>query len=890
MDYTLNRKIEALNNNVSQKRKALANHLMKSQSRRNDYNIVKKPTTTKPQVSSSSINLKSVGRDFEKFAKSSLNNDEIGMQTAITTYDSTKTVIVGSKKLNAVSNRLIDGSAKVTNNTIDIAGKTYKIAENIYAGYKTGTLKGTLNMYKNMSVNKVATSIKYSKPVYFVRNVIDGQQKLYLKASYRVSKDITFVKGVANGNIKITPKMINEYASKKMLNTARGSWSVAKTTYSTANRFAKSKVTRSSLNGLNNSIKSLGGKSDNVGLQALGTTTDTFKYSYKAGNATIRGIKKTAKTTDKAVKTVGKGAYKTARGTYSFLKSAKKIGVKKTSKIWYNAHLKGAGKKVTEKIGDALIKVLGSLIKNPIVLGAVAMLLCVVVISNTAIVTATSTVGGVIEFFEELAEGLEEAIETVVDAIGDFLDQCAEWIKGAWNWLTGNDEEEEVEIEIDIDIGDNLSICDYLLGTVQVYKAELGLKLEQRRNELIEDEGYHDVLFYNYRDETIEIHDIYDEDKGLMSDTQYVIAEYPVWKAVILGRIGTNFTGSEANTVAKSCFDVLTYKKEEPYVDINGDGIADYVYCDGQTSLSEGEHQCVIKIGNNWVSGLDMHETGTCYNCTGTLYHESHNTDGIECCVTYYWCDGHYRYTCKGHSNTSYCDDTTISSCTNKSENTSYCDLSDCTNKSYDGRKFSCNGHTETTYCSSDEMYYCTNKNYNGREFYCNGHTETTYCDLSACETKVEVCDSDGNVIKYDCGGHTEVRCNGHTEVSYCWDGYSDDYGECTDYNSYYYKCYYGNRSTPQNCTNEKSMFYCKGYTLCKGHKLMKFVLGSNGFDYLIAYCFTNRIEELEAKDDLTDEERQELSQLQMYYEYAEGCWENSDPILDEWLEMQNQQ
>ena len=844
MDYTLNRKIETLNNNVSQKRKALANHLMKSQSRRNDYNIVKKPATTKPQVSSSSINLKSVGRDFEKFAKSSLNNDEIGMQTAITTYDSTKTVIVGSKKLNAVSNKLIDGSAKVTNNTIDIARKTYKIAENIYADYKTGTLKGTLNMYKNMSVNKVATSIKYSKPVYFVRNVIDGQQKLYLKTSYRVSKDITFVKGVANGNIKITPK-----------NTARGSWLAAKTTYSTANRFAKRKVTRSSLNRLNNSIKSLGAKSDNVGLQALGTTTNTFKYSYKAGNATIREIKKTAKTTDKAVKTVGKGVYKTARGTYSFLKSAKKVGVKKTSKIWYNAHIKGAGKKITEKIGDALIKVLGNLIKNPFVLGAVAMLLCVVIISNTAIVTATSTVGGVIDFFEELAEGLEDAIETVVNAINDFLDSCAAWLKNAWNFITGKDEE---VIEVDIDVGDDLSICDYLLGTVQVYKAEFGLKLEERRNELIQNEGYHDVLYYNYLGEKIEIHDIYDKNKGLMSDTEYVKAEYPVWKAIILGRIGTDFSGSQANTVAKSCFSSLTNKVEEPYVDLNGDGVADYVYCDGQTSLNEGEHQCVIKIGNDWVSGLDMHETGTCYNCTGTLYHDSHNTDGIACCVTLYWCGFHYRYACNGHSQTSYCEDVTLDNCTNKMVNTSYCNLSDCTNKSYDGRKF-----------------------------YCNGHTTTTYCDLSDCTNKIEVVDGHRNIIKYDCGGHTTTSCGGHTTTTYCWNGYSNDFGSCTDYNTYSYQCYYGNKDTPQGCTNEMSSFYCKGYTLCKGHKLMKFILGSDGFDFLIDITFTNRIEELELKDNLTDEEKQELSQLKMYYEYAEECWENGDPILDEWLENQ---
>ncbi len=48
---------------------------------------------------------------------------------------------------------------------------------------------------------------------------------------------------------------------------------------------------------------------------------------------------------------------------------------------------------------------------------------------------------------------------------------------------------------------------------------------------------------------------------------------------------------------------------------------------------------------------------------------------------------------------------------------------------------------------------------------------------------------------------------------------------------------------------------------------------------------FFNRIDELKAKSTLSEEERQELSQLQMYYEYCVGCDTNSDPIADEFFE-----
>lgn len=938
MDYTLNRNIETLNNNVSMKRKALATHLMKSQARKNDYKIVRGVTIVeKPRYKiPPKANLKAVSRDFESLSKSALNsNDDIGMKPAFMVYDGTKTAIMGTKKLNAVSRNVVSGAVKVSNGTskvITIAGKSYRVAENLYAGYKTGTFKGTLNMYRNMTMNKVASTIRYSKPVYHTRNFIDGTKRLYLKASYRVNKDVTFVKGVAKGNIKITPQMARKYAVSKVKAVGKGTWKVSKTTVKGANKFAKSKVTggvaRNTLNGIGGAIKSVGSNSDDIGLQASATAVEMVQGTYRLGKATYNGARRVGRGADKTVRAVGKvgrGFYVTGRGIIRFGKDIKKIGFNKTSKIWYKAHMKGAGKKVTEKIGDAFSNMFKTLLKNPIVLTGVALLLGLVILVNSTVTIAAATVGGVVEFFEELAEGLVEVVETVVEAIADFLESCVDWLAG----LFGFGDDGEVVVEVDVDIGDSMSICDYLLGTVQLYKAEYSLEITERRDELL-DEGYHEVLFYNYfNDGELEINDYRDVNGGLMADKDYVINELPVWKAVIFGRIGSDFTAEEANAVAKLCFISMTAKKEEPYVDLNGDGEADYHYCDGSTSLHEGENHVVVKIGDAWIGGLQWNETYTCYNLSEEMYHSSHNTDGIDCCVTKYYCGGHMKYMCNGHSVycwednsddfgecsdyseiTVTCDEEEFETCDNKIETIKYCwtgysgNPTECGCNNYTAENvggatyYVCNGH-DTVYC--DEVLEnwiddCDNHSLHnetcfsgqryGSEAPCDNCSATHYWGNTYIYTcnghEVEKCDGH---TPYECGGHIKYICNGHGV--YCWEGWADDFGSCTDYRTWEQMCYYGSSNEPTDCTTEYSEFHCDGYTLCKGHKLMKFYLGSGGFNFLLDTMLLNRITELEAKVDLTDEEREELSQLQMQYEYASNEATKKDPVANEWYDSQ---
>ena len=172
---------------------------------------------------------------------------------------------------------------------------------------------------------------------------------------------------------------------------------------------------------------------------------------------------------------------------------------------------------------------------------------------------------------------------------------------------------------------------------------------------------------------------------------------------------------------------------EVPYVDIDGDGVADFSYCDGSCSLNEGENTVYTHIGGVVQSGIHS-DTGWCYNNSGTLYHSSHNTEGLACCVTTYWCGGHSRYSCNGHTSTSYCGGG--SSCSNPVSSTSYCGGgSSCTNRG--------------SYTVSGTTHY-----------YCKGHSTTS--------------------------------CGGHTNTSYCWSGWSDSNSGCSNYTTENYTCYSG--------------------------------------------------------------------------------------------------
>lgn len=832
------------------KQQALSEHLKKVEARKTDYKIVKgdyrvESTTSIKKVSSLDVSdkginqralnpvstknttitkntpvtsrsgdsfktsLKHYTKDFERVAMHSMSQgNDTGSQAVGMTFEVAKTTLVASARLTAINQGIARNSVKVVSSGVQIGKSVYKISANMSLAVASGNIKGTLNIYKNMVFAKVGSTIKYSKPVYVAKNIGQGAKTIAWSTRYKINKTVTLARGLKRGTIKITAKEVRNFAGAKALGAGKLIYKSGKG----LNALSRSKIVRGSLRGATNSLKSLGRNSDDMGIQAVGTSLDSINYSFKA-----------LKTTGRVATSVGKGAYRTSRGTYRFAKDVRKVGVKGASKLWYNAHLKGAGKKISEKIGDMLMALLKKALCNPAVLGGIALVVCTVVISNTAVISATSVVGGVIEFFEELGEGLKEVWDTVTTAIADFFSSCADWLCS----LFGVGDSEPDPTTVDVDIGDSMSICDYLLGAVQLYKAKYALEVGEEYEDLIENEGYHGVMIYNLAGTEMEVHDINDPDKGLMTDKGYVKAILPVWKAIVLGTIGTEFTGKQANNVSKECFDALTEMIEVPYVDIDGDGVADYSYCDGSCSLHEGENTVYTHIGGVVQEGIHS-DTGWCYNNSGTLYHTSHNTEGLSCCVTTYWCGGHSRYKCNGHTSTSYCDGG-----------------SGCSNQV-----------SSTTYCGGGSS--CTNR----------GSVTT------------------GSTTTYYCKGHSSTSCGGHTSTSYCWSGWSNSNSGCSNYSTENYTCYSGRGTTSHSsCTNEQSEFVCNGYNMCLGHKIMKFYLGSYGFETLLQTRFLDRIAELQAKATLTEEERQELSQLQMYYEYCIGCDANSDPIADEFFE-----
>lgn len=743
---------------VNIKRKILREHLVAQERRKTDFAIVNGTLkdNLKDSFKQKSYNIKYVSKDIENFARSTANtnDDNIGNGSLDMSIDIMRTTIRANNKLTAVNMNIPSQAILCGKNTIKAGENIYKVSDNIHKDLKIKGIKGTFNSYKGLAIQKASNTIKYSSIANKIYNTKDNVKTVYYKTSLGYSTTVNFVKGVKQGNIKNLPNDFFAWSKKSIKDTTVNSVNKGKEIVA---RVSESKVLNSSIDRTNNVVNNITKDSDDMGSQALGTTSNSLKYSYKITKDII-----------KASSSASKNVVKTSKGTIQFAKDIKNMGTKKATKFWYKAHVKGAGKKVTDKILTKIFMVLKKMFFSPPVLIAIAIILCTIVVGNTAIISATSVVGGVVEFFEELADGIKEVWDNVTDAISDFLDNCVGWLKSLFGY--------EEDIGVDIDIGDDMSICEYLLGVVQLYKAEFNIKTQDRYDTLIEDEGYHGAMFYNLFGDDIEIHDISDPDKGLMSDINYVKAILPVWKAIVLGTIGTEFSGKQANEIAKECFDVLTEKIEVPYIDLDSDGVADYSYCDGSFSLHEGENKVYTHIGGVIQDGIHS-DTGWCYNNSGTLYHTSHNTEGLSCCLTNYWCGGHD----------------------------------------------SCNGH-----------------------LVCNGHKKngvTTYCD----------------------------GCT----VEYC-DGCSNTY------------CYDGTKTSSQGCSNEQSSFTCSGYNMCLGHKIMKFFIGSYNFDDLLNEKFVNRINELETKDVLSKEEKEELSNLQMYYEYALGCNDFSDPIADEFFENQN--
>lgn len=836
---------------INVQKMALRNSLIANERRMNNYTIKTFGANKNTEINNVGSKHFKINKDVENIITSPFSNsDDMSVNAVGESYKVLKASIIANAKLTALNQEFSKDVIKVSKSTISIGGKTYQNGKSFYKNVKNGTViasvKGKFNIYKNMIGSNIKDKIRYSVPINSLLTLKDNVVITTLHARYGISQSVKFVRGLKSGTINITHADLRKFAGNSILKLGKGS-------YNTANKFllnSQQLATSRPITGIaritGNVANSLANCSNDVGTQSISMATNSLKY-------TAKSLKSAYGFTNTVVNKTGNGIYKTSKGTIHLVGDLKHMGVKKTAKFYWKAHMKGAGKKVSQKISEKFTLLLKKIAFSPMFIGLLCFLLVSTTVGSGAVLAGTSVVGGIIEVFEELKEGLEDVYNTVKDAITDFLDSVCDWVKG----LFGGGGSSDPELEIDVDIGSDMSVDDYLLGAVQLYKADYQLKLEKRYNTLLDDEGYHQVNLYNTRGDDIVVGDVNNADKGLMSDKDYVNCISPVWKAIIFGTIGSGFTGKQANDTSKSCFEAITDRIERPRVDLNGDGVADYLYCDGSTSLNEGENDVYTTIGSQTI-----HDN--CLNHSDTLYHDSDS--GMDCC--------HTVYHCGGHTGTRYCvSDWTLYNPVNCG----------CTNPKFGYKSL---GHTtKVTFCAYGQ---------GGNHF----DRDKGTCDNYETQVRYEISGytSYGAPI-YDYSKPYEVyRCKGHGgEVVYDWTGIVETIptGSTDSYETYYkcngenytYYCYSGTTETSvSTCTNQISEFYCTGYQKCLGHKIMDIYIGSEGFTELLNKKFLNRISELKSKATLTEAEQEELSNLQMYYEYAQGVGaiDNSDINLDD--------
>jgi len=144
--------------------------------------------------------------------------------------------------------------------------------------------------------------------------------------------------------------------------------------------------------------------------------------------------------------------------------------------------------------------------------------------------------------------------------------------------------------------------------------------------------------------------------------------------------------------------------------------------------------------------------------------------------------------------------------------------------------------------CSCDSYYYS-----------CNTHKGTKNCSHANCS----------GCSKGDLDCTTEHE---HSDSCYKW---TCDH-KCTEWSKTNSGCYntvdHGQKMSSA-CTDSTKHLECSGYYICNGHKILFLTVELKEFDELLQIYYLNRINELEAKATLTEEEKKELRDLKQYYE-----------------------
>ena len=192
-------------------------------------------------------------------------------------------------------------------------------------------------------------------------------------------------------------------------------------------------------------------------------------------------------------------------------------------------------------------------------------------------------------------------------------------------------------------------LADYLAEKVPVMKDEYIVELQKREKEL-RAEGYNHFMIWNMAGtslgDTVKPTNIRNPDCGLINDEEYIKILGPVFNACLLAKYGEGYTKANADEIAEELFDLITYRVEQPLNDKNGDGIGDYLYCDGTLRLDNNYSCYAFYKDSKGKKHAWPGCGGVCWNCDATWkYHSSpdpaHNS-----------CDKVTGHTCPGHLQT----------------------------------------------------------------------------------------------------------------------------------------------------------------------------------------------------------------------------------------------
>ena len=715
--------------------------------RKNDY-VLSKGLKTKEQKwkdklnkfkqsGSLSANIKSVGKAIDKVAMASVANEsDVGVNTVAMSYSFGKNMVLVGARVTALNMKLAPKAVDVSKKTFKVGKKAYTVGKSLGVAFQTGTLKKQLAIYGKSIGDGVKRGaiyhFRYSPLMHKLRNARDSVKIGAKTTVYAIKTTGAFIKGIKNGTLVLTKKDVGSALKKAGGSIAKGGIKAVK--HGVVN-VGTSGALKGGINVVNmgaDAVKSTLAKSGDVGSQSVATMVTVAQNT---GNV-IRGGKLVGKTAVKTGKTVAKagvktvrGGAKTVKGTVEFVKNVKKFGFKTSTKLWYKMHLKGAGKKIAQKLAQKvtqmIAKLISTLITNPYFWLIMGVVLGAVLIVSACSMVVGATTGGVVEAVEELVEELGEAVEKVADTISNWWDGCVDWVKSLF---TDEDEIEE-SLVIDVDIGDSISVCEFILGSVQIYKRLTSVEIKDSQIALIDDYGYHGFIIKNSFTGSsyyTTVAEIVNPEEYLATDREYVTNIVPAWRSYVLGYYGENYSGQNANAIARLCYNNMTLVSNYPSGNLDRDNIAEYEYCDGTVSYNEGDNFCVTKIGGMIQSGITFGGFGSCLNESDRLYHAyaSDNIHGIACDTESYWCGGHSRYVCQGHELIQFCegdceeiaDDADDRTCTGHYRGWYYCDAeieleSPCENSTL-----------ETYYCYSGTNSYssgCSNEMY---DFYCSGY------------------------------------------------------------------------------------------------------------------------------------------------------------------------